>query len=164
MAQVAVLSAGSWWTTMAKVFADAGSDAVIHARRSEGADAINTQHQNPRYLPGVLLPPRPWATTSAAEALAGAANAALSIPAQTLRENLAAWAPHIAPHTVVVSLMKGIETHSGLRMSEVIHEVTGIPFERIAVLSGPNLARGIAGGQLAASVIACPDQTAAAVL
>jgi glycerol-3-phosphate dehydrogenase len=90
--------------------------------------------------------------------------AALSIPAQTLRENLAAWAPHIAPHTVVVSLMKGIETHSGPRMSEVTHEVTGIPFERIAVLSGPNLARGIAGGQLAASVIACPDQTAAAAL
>ncbi|MGW8880993.1 hypothetical protein [Streptomyces mirabilis] len=55
--------------------------------------------------------------------------------------------------------MKGVETYSGLRISEVIHQVTGIPFERIAVLSGPNLAREIAGGQAAASVVA-PDETA----
>ncbi|MEW2164376.1 NAD(P)H-dependent glycerol-3-phosphate dehydrogenase [Streptomyces sp. NPDC007084] len=164
VARVAVLSAGSWGTTMAKVFADAGSDVVVHARRDEVADAINGRHQNPRYLPDVLLPPRLRATTSATEALAGAAYVVLSIPAQTLRENLAAWAPHIGADAVVVSLMKGIETHSGLRMSEVIGEVTGIPAERIAVLSGPNLAREIAGGQPAASVIACPDETAAAVL
>ncbi|MET7944391.1 NAD(P)H-dependent glycerol-3-phosphate dehydrogenase [Streptomyces sp. NPDC005302] len=164
MARVAVLSAGSWGTTMAKVFADAGSDVVVHARRDEVADAINTAHQNPRYLPDVLLPPRLRATTDATEALIGAAYVVLSIPAQTLRENLAAWAPYIGPEAVVVSLMKGIETHSGLRMSEVIGEVTGIPAERIAVLSGPNLAREIAGGQPAASVIACPDETAAAAL
>lgn len=88
----------------------------------------------------------------------------LSIPAQALRANLAAWAPRIEPDAVVVSSMKGVETYSGLRMSEVIHQVTGIPFERIAVLSGPNLAREIAGGQPAASVIACPDETAAAAL
>ncbi len=149
---------------MAKVFADAGSDVVVHARRDEVADAINTAHQNPRYLPDVLLPPRLRATTNATEALIGAAYVVLSIPAQTLRENLAAWAPYIGADAVVVSLMKGIETHSGLRMSEVIGEVTGIPAERIAVLSGPNLAREIAGGQPAASVIACPDETAAAAL
>ncbi|MET7746571.1 NAD(P)H-dependent glycerol-3-phosphate dehydrogenase [Streptomyces sp. NPDC005385] len=164
VARVAVLSAGSWGTTMAKVFADAGSDVVVHARRDEVAGAINTAHQNPRYLPDVLLPPRLRATTDATEALIGAAYVVLSIPAQTLRENLAAWAPYIGPDAVVVSLMKGIETHSGLRMSEVIGEVTGIPAERIAVLSGPNLAREIAGGQPAASVIACPDETAAAAL
>ncbi|MGW3984906.1 NAD(P)H-dependent glycerol-3-phosphate dehydrogenase [Streptomyces mirabilis] len=164
VARVAVLSAGSWGTTMAKVFADAGNDVLVHARRDGVADAINTRHQNPRYLPDVLLPLRVRATTSTTFALSGAAYVVLSIPAQTLRENLAAWAPYIRPDTVVVSLMKGIETYSGLRMSEVIHQVTGIPFERIAVLSGPNLAREIAGGQPAASVIACPDETAAAAL
>ncbi|MFJ1610778.1 NAD(P)H-dependent glycerol-3-phosphate dehydrogenase [Streptomyces sp. NPDC088253] len=164
VARVAVLSAGSWGTTMAKVFADAGNDVLLHARRDEVADAINTRRQNPRYLPDVLLPPRVRATTNTTFALSGAAYVVLSIPAQTLRENLAVWAPYIRPDTVVVSLMKGIETYSGLRMSEVIHQVTGIPFERIAVLSGPNLAREIAGGQPAASVIACPDQTAAAAL
>ncbi|MFE5140361.1 NAD(P)H-dependent glycerol-3-phosphate dehydrogenase [Streptomyces fagopyri] len=162
MVRVAVLSAGSWGTTMAKVFADAGSDVMIHARRPEVADAINQRHENPSYLPDVTLPDRLRATTSAAEALEGAAHVVLSIPSQTLRTNLTAWAPHIGGDAVVVSLMKGIETHSGLRMTQVIHEVTGIPAERIAILSGPNLAREIAAQQPAAAVIACPDETAAA--
>ncbi|MEU6272804.1 NAD(P)H-dependent glycerol-3-phosphate dehydrogenase [Streptomyces populi] len=164
VARVAVLSAGSWGTTMAKVFADAGNDVTVHARRPEVVAEINTRHRNARYLPDVVLPDRLRATADPAEALAGARHVVLSVPAQTLRENLAAWAPHIAPDTVVVSSMKGIETHSGLRMSQVIHQVTGIGFERIAVLSGPNLAREIAGGRPAASVIACPDETAAAAL
>ncbi|MFF3412753.1 NAD(P)H-dependent glycerol-3-phosphate dehydrogenase [Streptomyces sp. NPDC002742] len=164
MARVAVFSAGSWGTTMAKVFADAGNDVMVHARRDEVVDAINTRHENPRYLPGVLLPPRLQATKNTTFALSGAAYVVLSIPAQTLRDNLAAWGRYIRPGTVVVSLMKGIETDTGLRMSEVIHEVTGIPFARIAVLSGPNLAREIATGQPAASVIACPDETAAVAL
>ncbi|MEV8038849.1 NAD(P)H-dependent glycerol-3-phosphate dehydrogenase [Streptomyces sp. NPDC086182] len=164
MARVAVFSAGSWGTTMAKVFADAGNDVMVHARRDEVVDAINTRHENPRYLPGVLLPPRLQATKNTTFALSGAAYVVLSIPAQTLRDNLAAWGRYIRPGTVVVSLMKGIETDTGLRMSEVIHEVTGIPFARIAVLSGPNLAREIAAGQPAASVIACPDENAAVAL
>lgn len=149
---------------MAKVFADAGNDVMVHARRDEVVDAINTRHENPRYLPGVLLPPRLQATKNTTFALSGAAYVVLSIPAQTLRDNLAAWGRYIRPGTVVVSLMKGIETDTGLRMSEVIHEVTGIPFARIAVLSGPNLAREIAAGQPAASVIACPDENAAVAL
>nr|WP_168504242.1 NAD(P)H-dependent glycerol-3-phosphate dehydrogenase [Streptomyces sp. S1D4-11]QIY93048.1 NAD(P)-dependent glycerol-3-phosphate dehydrogenase [Streptomyces sp. S1D4-11] len=164
VARVAVLSAGSWGTAMAKVFADAGSDVTIHARRPEVVAEINVRHQNARYLPDVILPDRLRATGDPVKALAGARHVVLSIPAQALRTNLAAWAPHIEPDAVVVSSMKGVETHSGLRMSEVIHQVTGIPFERIAVLSGPNLAREIAGGQPAASVIACPDVTAAAAL
>jgi glycerol-3-phosphate dehydrogenase (NAD(P)+) len=149
---------------MAKVFADAGNDVMVHARRDEVVDAINDRHENPRYLPGVLLPPRLQATKNTTFALSGAAYVVLSIPAQTLRDNLAAWGRYIRPGTVVVSLMKGIETDTGLRMSEVIHEVTGIPFARIAVLSGPNLAREIAAGQPAASVIACPDENAAVAL
>lgn len=124
---------------------------------------INVRHQNARYLPDVVLPDRLRATADPLETLAGARHAVLSIPAQALRANLAAWA-HIEPDAVVVSSMKGVETHSGLRRSEVIHQVTGIPFEQIAVLSGPNLARETAGGQPAASVIACPDETAAAAL
>ncbi|MEU6277071.1 NAD(P)H-dependent glycerol-3-phosphate dehydrogenase [Streptomyces populi] len=162
VARVAVLSAGSWGTTMAKVFADAGSDVTIHARRPEVVDEINTRRHNAQYLPDVVLPDRLRATVDPAEALAGARYAVLSIPAQTLRANLAAWAPHIAQDAVVLSLMKGIETHSGLRMSQVIHQVTGIGFDRITVLSGPNLAREIAAGHPAASVIACPDETVAA--
>ncbi|MGW2786414.1 NAD(P)H-dependent glycerol-3-phosphate dehydrogenase [Streptomyces populi] len=164
VARVAVLSAGSWGTTMAKVFVDAGSDVTIHARRLEVVDEINTRHQNTGYLPDVVLPDHLRATADPVEALAGARHVVLSIPSQTLRENLAAWAPHIAPDTIVCSLMKGIEAHSGLRMSQVIHRVTGVPYERIAVLSGPNLAGEIADARPAAAVIACPDETAAAEL
>ncbi|MFF8534484.1 NAD(P)H-dependent glycerol-3-phosphate dehydrogenase [Streptomyces sp. SAS_267] len=164
VARVAVFSAGSWGTTMAKVFADAGSNVMIHARRAEVVDEINTRHHNARYLPDVALPAQLHATTNTTFALSGAAYVVLSVPAQTLRANLTAWGPYIRPDTVVVSLMKGIETHSGMRMSQVINQVTGIPFERIAVVSGPNLAREIAGGRPAASVIACPDEKVAAAL
>ncbi|WP_369265250.1 NAD(P)H-dependent glycerol-3-phosphate dehydrogenase [Streptomyces sp. R35] len=164
MNRIAVLSAGSWGTTMAMVMADAGNAVTVHARRPEIADAINTHHHNPAYLPNVALPNSLRATTDAGEALDGAGHVIVSIPAQTLRANLTAWAPLIPNSAVVVSLMKGIETGTGLRMSQVITEVTGIPEERVAVISGPNLAREIAARQPAASVIACTDETAAKTL
>ncbi|MEV0989943.1 NAD(P)H-dependent glycerol-3-phosphate dehydrogenase [Streptomyces sp. NPDC049949] len=159
--RAAVLSAGSWGTAVAKIMADAGSDVIVHARRSEIADAINTEHRNPGYFPDIELPFTVKATTDPALALAGADFLVLSIPAQSLRTNLAMWAPHIGPDTVIVSLMKGIETGTGLRASQVITDVTGLPVERVAVLSGPNLAAEIMAGQPAAATIACPDETAA---
>ncbi|MEU8502978.1 NAD(P)H-dependent glycerol-3-phosphate dehydrogenase [Streptomyces lavendulae] len=160
-ARAAVFSAGSWGTAVGKIMADAGTRVVMHARRAEIADAINTTHHNPGYFPDVELPHTVRATTDPATALEGADFLVLSIPAQSLRTSLAAWAPHIGPDTVIVSLMKGIETGSGLRASQVITEVTGIATERIAVLSGPNLAREIMDGQPAAATIACPDEAAA---
>ncbi|MFD9535060.1 MULTISPECIES: NAD(P)H-dependent glycerol-3-phosphate dehydrogenase [unclassified Streptomyces] len=159
--RAAVFSAGSWGTAVGKIMADAGTNVTMHARRAEIADAINTTHKNPGYFPDVELPPNLTATTDAAAALDGADFLVLSIPAQSLRESLAAWAPHIGPDTVIVSLMKGIEIGSGLRASQVITEVTGIDPDRVAVLSGPNLAREIMDGQPAAATIACPDETAA---
>lgn len=141
MTRVAVLSAGSWGTTMAALFADAGNEVLVHARRSEIADGINTRHENPAYLPDIVLPDTLRATTDPVEALTDADLVILSIPAQTLRDNLATWTPLIEPHAVLISLMKGVETHSGLRMSQVITQVTGIPDQRVAVISGPNLAR-----------------------
>lgn len=159
--RAAVFSAGSWGTAVAKILADAGTDVIVHARRSEIADAINTTHRNPGYFPDVELPATLTATTDPATALDGAHYLVLSIPAQSLRANLAAWAPHIGPDTLIVSLMKGIEQGSGERASQVIAEVTGLPEGRIAVLSGPNLAREIMAGQPAAATIACPDEDAA---
>lgn len=164
MNRVAVLSAGSWGTTFAAVLADAGNEVVLHGRRGEIVEAINTRHENPVYLPDITLPESLRATTDVGEALAGADYLVVSIPAQSLRANLTAWAPVIDERTVVVSLMKGIETDTGLRMSQVITEVTGVPTGRVAVVSGPNLAREIAVRQPAASVIACRDETAAQAL
>lgn len=157
----AVLSAGSWGTAVAKILADAGGDVLVHARRDEVADAINGRHVNAAYWPDVELPASLRATTDPAAALDGADYLVLSIPAQSLRENLAAWAPHIGPDTVIVSLMKGIEVQTGMRASEVIAEVCGVSPQRVAVLSGPNLAAEIMAGQPAAATIACPDEATA---
>ncbi|MFJ2563212.1 NAD(P)H-dependent glycerol-3-phosphate dehydrogenase [Streptomyces sp. NPDC087568] len=160
-ARAAVFSAGSWGTAVAKIMADAGSDVMVHARRSEIAEAINTRHRNPAYFPDVDLPVSLTATTDPAAALDGADHLVLSIPAQTLRANLAVWAPDIGPDTVIVSLMKGIERDTGLRASQVIAEVAGVSADRVAVLSGPNLAREIMDGRPAAATVACPDEDAA---
>ena len=161
MTRAAVLGTGSWGTAFAAVLADAGTDTVLWARRPELADAVTARHENPDYLAGVRLPDSLRATTDAAEALAGSDFVVLAIPSQTLRDNLAAWAPAIPAGATLVSLMKGIELGTTKRMSEVICEVADVPVDRVAVVSGPNLAREIAAKQPAATVVACGDGAAA---
>jgi glycerol-3-phosphate dehydrogenase (NAD(P)+) len=161
MTRVAVLVAGSWGTAFSMVMADAGADVVLWARRPEVAAAVNESHENPDYLPGIPLPDSIRATTDAGEALRGAEVVVLSVPSQTLRANLTEWSPLLPPGCVLVSLMKGIELGTTRRMSEVIAEVTGAGPERIAVVSGPNLAKEIALRQPAASVVACTDEAVA---
>jgi glycerol-3-phosphate dehydrogenase (NAD(P)+) len=158
MTRVAVLGTGSWGTAFSMVLADAGADVVLWGRRQEVVDAIASTHENPDYLPGIPLPETVAATSNAAEALRDAEVVVLAVPSQTLRGNLSAWVPDLPPDCVLVSLMKGIELGTTRRMSEVIAEVTGAGPERIAVVSGPNLAKEIALRQPAASVVACADE------
>ena len=160
--RAAVLGAGSWGTTFAKVLADAGNEVTLWARRTELAQRIDAEHRNEDYLPGIDLPPGLRATHDPAAALAGADLVAIAIPAQSLRGNLAAWAPDLPAGATLLSLMKGVELGSMKRMSEVIAEVASTPAERIAVVSGPNLAREIAREQPTATVIACVDGDRAA--
>ncbi|HVT67963.1 MAG TPA: NAD(P)H-dependent glycerol-3-phosphate dehydrogenase [Trebonia sp.] len=162
--KAAVLGAGSWGTTFAQVLCDAGTPVTLWARRPDIAAAVSDVHQNPRYLPGIALPPTLTATTDVAAALAGADLVVLAVPAQTLRDGLTAWAPFIPDGALLVSLMKGIELGSHKRMSEVVLEVLGVPESRVAVVSGPNLAREIAERQFAAAVVACSDQDSARLL
>ena len=157
MTRAAVLGAGSWGTTFAKVLADAGSDVTLHARRPELAKAITEDGENRDYLPGIRLPERVRATADPAEALLDAEVVVLAVPSQSLRENLTGWTPLLPEDSTLLSLMKGIELGSTKRMSEVICEVTGSGPDRVAALSGPNLAREIAEEQPAATVIACSD-------
>ncbi|RFU87399.1 NAD(P)-dependent glycerol-3-phosphate dehydrogenase [Streptomyces triticagri] len=159
--KAAVFGTGSWGTAFAMVLADAGCDVTLWGRRPEVAEAVNSSRENPGYLPGVALPERITATTDAAQAARGAQFTVLAVPSQTLRTNLAAWAPLLAPDTVLVSLMKGVELGSAMRMSEVIEDVTKVGQERIAVVTGPNLAREIAARQPAAAVVACGDEAVA---
>jgi glycerol-3-phosphate dehydrogenase (NAD(P)+) len=150
-----VLGAGSWGTTFGQVLCDAGTPTMLCARRPEIAKAVNTDHENPDYLPGIALTPALTAVSDPAEALDGASLVVFSVPAQTLRANLTAWAPLLPRDALLVSLIKGIEHGTHLRMSEVIGEVTGFPMDQIAVITGPNLAREIAERQIAATVVAC---------
>ena len=161
MTRAAVLGTGSWGTAYGKVLADAGTDVVLWARRPELAAAVRDRHENPDYLPGVTLPDNLTATDDAEEAVAGADFVVLAVPSQSLRDNLGAVASALARDSVLVSLMKGVELTTTKRMSEVIAEVADVPADRVAVVTGPNLAKEIALGQPAATVVACSDLEAA---
>ncbi len=161
MSRVAVMGSGSWGTAFAMVLADAGGDVVMWSRDEDVAQQINDEHVNERYHPGIRLPADLRATADEREALEGAPLVVLAVPAQSLRDNLARWRPDLAPDSVLVSLMKGIEIGTTLRMSQVIEDVAQVPSARVAVVSGPNLAREIALRQPAATTVACSDRASA---
>ncbi len=155
--RVAVLGAGSWGTTFAKVLADAGCSVALWARRPDLAARITREHRNDEYLPGVALPAGIVASGDLAAVLEGAEAVFVSVPSQSLRENLVAIGPLLDPEARVVSLMKGVESATGLRMSEVIEHELDLDPARVAVVSGPNLALEIALEQPTASVVASSD-------
>jgi len=158
------MGAGSWGTTFAQVLCDAGTSTVLYARRPSQAKAIGELHENPDYLPGITLTPDLDATADAAAALADADMVAFAVPAQSLRANLAAWAPLVPPGALLVSLIKGIEHGSCRRMSEVITEVLAADPARVAVVTGPNLAGEIVRRQITGTVVACVSETGALAL
>ncbi len=157
MTRVAVMGSGSFGTAMAMVCADAGGDVGTWAREPEVAESITRRHENEMFHPGLELPPTIWSSTDEAEVLKDAEIVILAVPAQTLRDNLAKWKDIIPDNAVLVSLMKGIEMGTTMRMSQVISEVAEVPAERVAVISGPNLAREIIQRQPAATTVACVD-------
>lgn len=154
--RIVVIGAGSWGTTVASL-ASANADVALWARRPELAEAIASTHRNPDYLADFELPPID-ATADLEAAIAGADVVVMGVPSHGFRSVLEAAAPHIDPDVPIVSLTKGIEQDTMLRMTEVIAEV--LPShdrDRVGVLSGPNLAREVMEGQPAATVIAMPD-------
>ncbi|HEY4614942.1 MAG TPA: 2-dehydropantoate 2-reductase N-terminal domain-containing protein, partial [Citricoccus sp.] len=159
--RIAVVGAGSWGTTFAKVLADSAAERgvadpqiVLWARRDEVAAAITERHVNPDYLPGIDLPATLTATTDLAGTVAGAGMVVLAIPAQEVRGYLDAIRPVLAADAVVVSLVKGLERGSDARMSELCAEGLGLGAGRFAVVSGPNLALEIAREEPTATVVA----------
>jgi glycerol-3-phosphate dehydrogenase (NAD(P)+) len=161
MAKIAVMGAGSWGTTFAKILADAGNEVTIWARRADLVEEINEDHRNGDYLPGIRLPESLKASSDVAEVLAGVEQVYLAVPSQTLRGNLQAWGAEIPKDAILVSLMKGVEKDTGLRMSEVIADVLGFPQSQVVVVSGPNLALEIANEEPAASVAASTSKASA---
>jgi glycerol-3-phosphate dehydrogenase (NAD(P)+) len=161
MTRVAMMGSGSWGTAFAMVLADAGSDVVVWGRDAAVVQDISVRHRNEAYHPGIDLPQRITATTDADEALSGAGLVVLAVPAQVLRAQLASWRTAINDDAVLVSLMKGIEIGTSERMSQVIMESASVSADRVAVVSGPNLAREIAERQPAATTVACVDEASA---
>ncbi len=158
------MGAGAWGTALAKVLADAGSGVRLWARRPEVADEINDTQRNTSYLDDIELPKSIRATSDPGEALDGACTVLLAVPAQTLRANLTPWTPLIGGDVTLVSLAKGIELDTLMRMSQVVVQVTGADPSRVAVISGPNLASEIVEQQPAATVVACSDSGRAVAL
>lgn len=162
MTKIAVMGSGSWGTAFAMVACDAGGDVTLWARRPELATSINSDHRNIDYFPTIDLPTSLTAVSDPQEAMEEADFVVLAVPSQSLRSNLARW--QIPTSAIVVSLAKGVEVGTGLRMSQVIGQAGRINDDRIAVVTGPNLAREIAERQPSASVVASVSETTATAL
>ncbi len=156
---ITVVGAGSWGTTFAQVLADAGApEVVVWARRPEVAARITVEHANP-YLPGVRLPDAVVGSDDLDAALLGASMVVLAVPVQKVRAVLAAHAGSFPAGAPVVSLLKGLEAGTHLRVSQIIEaELPGSP---VAVVSGPNLAKEIAARLPCGSVVAAHDASVA---
>jgi glycerol-3-phosphate dehydrogenase (NAD(P)+) len=156
--RVAVIGAGSWGTTVASL-ASQNAPTMLVARQPELAEEINREHVNGRYMPGVALPPDLRATHSVEEAVQQADLVVMGVPSHGFRSMLGEVAKSIRPWVPIISLAKGLEEGSLLRMTEVIADV--IPGHSTGVLTGPNLASEIMAGQAAASVIAMEEEAIA---
>jgi glycerol-3-phosphate dehydrogenase (NAD(P)+) len=156
---VAVIGAGSWGTALASIVGRA-HPTTLWARAPGLAAAIAASRCNERYLPGVELPEGVEVTSSLGAALTGATFAFMAVPSHGFRAVLREARPGAGDLEGVVSLAKGIETGTNLRMSQVVaEELPGVP---AGVLTGPTLAHEVAHDHPAACVVALPDETLAA--
>ena len=151
---VAVLGGGSWGTTVANL-ASRNAPTTLWARSADTAREINRDHTNEAYLPGSRLPEELRATDSIEEAVRDADVLVIGVPSHAFREILEQASKYLRAWVPIISLAKGLEQGTLLRMTEVIGEV--LPGHRAGVLTGPNLAREIMSGFAAASVLAMED-------
>jgi glycerol-3-phosphate dehydrogenase (NAD(P)+) len=152
--RVAVIGAGSWGTTVAAL-ASHNAPTVLWSRRKELADEINRDHRNRDYLAPFELPEALTATASLEEAVSGADVLVMGVPSHGMRATLQDLACHVRPWVPIVSLAKGLEQGTHLRMTEVISEE--LPGHPVGALTGPNLAQEILSGHAAATVVAFSD-------
>ena len=152
--QVGLLGGGSWGTTVASLIAK-NTDVSMWARDPKTVDEINKHHTNEKYLPGGVLHKRVKARKRIQNVVAMSDVIVMGVPSNVFRSVLEEAKPHLRAWVPIVSLTKGLEKDTDLRMTEVIREV--LPGHPVGVLTGPNLAREIIAGQAAASVIAMED-------
>ncbi|MEY5018363.1 MAG: hypothetical protein RJB54_281 [Actinomycetota bacterium] len=156
--KISVLGTGQWGSALAQILCDAGNDVLIWGRNTSVVDEINSRNTNTNSLPGIALPQNLKATSDISVAVQHAQMLVLAVPAQSLRENLQQWSKFFNKDTPIVSSLKGIEVSTQLRMTEVIQEVLGIPEGKLAIITGPNLAREVVLRQPAGAVAASVSQ------
>ncbi len=155
MHRFGIIGGGAWGTALAMTAARAGRAVVLHAREPEVVEAIDRDHRNPAFLPGIDLDPAIRATRDAAEAAAADA-VLLVVPAQHLRAVIAPLAAAWRPGVAAVVCAKGIEAETCALMSEVVAET--LPAATVAVLSGPSFAAEVARDRPTAVTLACADR------
>jgi glycerol-3-phosphate dehydrogenase (NAD(P)+) len=160
--KVVVLGGGSWGTTVASICARRGP-TLQWVRSEETANDINENHRNTKYLgKDHVLSESLRATTDFAEAARSADVVVMGVPSHGFRGVLTELASELRPWVPVVSLVKGLEQGTNMRMSQIVDEV--LPGHPAGILAGPNIAREVAEGYAAAAVLAMPDQHLAAQL
>ncbi len=155
---VGVVGAGSWGTTVAHLSAH-NVATTLYSRRDDVAGAINARHENPRYLPGYELHASLRASSDLAAVVSAADVLVMGVPSAGFRDTLKEFRPSLRPWVPVVSLAKGLELSTRLRMTQVAEDE--LPGHPVGVLTGPNLAKEILAGDAAAAVIAFDDETIA---
>ncbi|WP_019529218.1 NAD(P)H-dependent glycerol-3-phosphate dehydrogenase [Dasania marina] len=153
--KVAVLGGGSFGTAIANIMANNGHSVCLWMRNEARADEINQQHINHNYLPDYPLNEQLRASIDLAAAVQGCDVIFMAVPSSSSRDVAKELNAHIADQTILISTTKGIEPANFKLMSQVLGEE--IPQARIGVLSGPNLAKEIAAGQITGTVIASED-------
>lgn len=156
--KISVLGTGQWGTALAQILCDAGNDVLIWGRNTAVVDEINSRHTNAGSLPGTALPQNLKATSDISVAMEHAQMVVLAVPAQSLRENLQQWRSLFKKDIPIVSSLKGIEVSTQLRMTEVIKQVLEMSEEKLAIITGPNLAREVVLRQPAGAVAASVSQ------
>jgi len=162
--KITVLGAGSWGTTLAILLASKRHEVRLWAHRPEFARALEADRENKRYLKGVLFPEKLHVVENLHDAVNAAEMIVTAVPSHALRQTAVAFADLPLSGKVIVNVAKGIERHTGKRMSEVLLEtLPGIAPEQIAVLYGPSHAEEVARQQ-PTTVVACSVSEATARL
>ncbi len=143
--KIAVLGAGSWGTALASLLARHGHPTVLWGRDAAVIEAIDQRQDNPRYLPGIVLPDSLRATTDMARAVADAAWILVVVPSHAFAETVRALAPLRPAAAGVAWATKGFEPGSGRFLHEVAREVLGADVP-LAVVTGPSFAKEVTLG------------------
>ena len=157
-----IIGAGGWGTALAGLWAKHAGTIVLWGHNADRIASMQKTGENSDYLPGLRLP-QSVRTTSELGDCVDAELIVFATPSTALR-NIAAQLAKIMGSTraVLLSCTKGIEHRSGMRMTEILREI--FPQNKIAALSGPNLATEVARDLPTATVIACEDGACAARL